>query len=409
MKRPSTVLHVMNTAAGGAALSTLGLMRAMRAQGIAQAAVCHAAGSREDREALLDATDGRTDFTVLYSWNTKFRTPWHERPIKEVKQGLRTGWARWSGRQVARAAARTGADLIHTNTILNPEGGLAARALGLPHVWHLRELLGPGHWFRLPLEGPALARYLERHCSMLVANSESTAAPVRSAAPPSLLTVVPNGIDLAAFAAGPASRAAGPVIAGMVANLASHFKKHMLFIEAAARVDRVLPVEFRIYGADPSGGRDSDAFPYIRDLRARVRALGLVDRVRFMGFEPRPDRIMRDIDILVHPSDLESFGRIVVEAMAASRPVVGVDGGGVGEIVVDGVTGLLAQPDDADGIAARVSALAVDPERRARMGAAGRRRAEQEYDIAAHAARMLDVYAAALERPLGRRDGRHAA
>lgn len=395
-RRPSKVLHVMNSAAGGAAMSTIALMRGLRAQGIASSAVCHQVGSREEREAVLDATGGEAIFTVLHSWNRKFRTPWHQRPVKSLKLGLRTGWARRSAARVAAHARSTGADLIHTNTILNPEGGIAARALGLPHVWHLRELLGPGAWFQLPLQGRALGKRLARRCSLLVANSEAAAAAVRDAVPESLLVVVPNGLDLTPFDTPKPRPASNELVVGMVGNLGSHVKKHALFIDAAARVSRALPIQFRIYGAAPPEGRDA----YADGLRSRVARHALSDRFHFMGHHPDPAAVMREIDVLVHPSDLESFGRIIVEAMASRLPVVGVRGGGVAAIVEDGVTGLLAECDSASDIAVQIERLAADAQLRRAMGEAGRRRAEADYSIDTHVARMLDVYARAMERPL---------
>ena len=85
--------------------------------------------------------------------------------------------------------------------------------------------------------------------------------------------------------------------------------------------------------------------------------------------------------MLVHPADNESFGRVVVEAMAAGLPVVGVRGGGVGEIVSNGETGLLSTPDDPSALAENIDRLIADADLRARLGtraAAGRRAIRSE-------------------------------
>jgi glycosyltransferase involved in cell wall biosynthesis len=111
---------------------------------------------------------------------------------------------------------------------------------------------------------------------------------------------------------------------------------------------------------------------------------------------------MSQIDVLVHPADHESFGRVVVEAMAAGLPVVGVRGGGVGEIVRDGETGLLADADDAAGLAACIERVGRNEELRRSLGTAGRRRALDTYSLEACVAGMLRVYEQAMQRPLGR-------
>lgn len=398
-KLPRKVLHVMNSAGGGAALSVLGLIETMRREGVEACAVCHDAGTAEERASLMEATGGETLFTHLYWWNRKTRAAAWKRPLIEARQAWRTGRGRISARRVRDFAAHHGAELIHTNTILTPEGGIAARQLGVPHVWHLRELLGPGRPFRLRLEGPALGRYLARHCSKLIANSEMTASLVREWLPPGLLAVVPNGIDLSRFTVRDDERRdAQPVVVGMVANLTSRVKKHWLMIEAAARVDRSLAVEFRIYGHDPSQGGERRGDAYVDDLHARIRHHDLAGRFRWPGFVADPARVMSEIDLLIHPTDDESFGRVVVEAMAAGLPVVGVRGGGVGEIIEDGATGLLAEPDQPEQLAACVERLVKDRTLRRTLGLNGRRRAETSYSLENCARRTLAVYEAAMER-----------
>jgi glycosyltransferase involved in cell wall biosynthesis len=401
MNRPQKVLHILNSAGGGAALSTLSLIDHLKAQGIASAAVCHDAGTAEERRALQEAVDGEVLFMRLYWWNRKIRTPAWRRPLVEARQIVATGWSLGSAARVAEAAQRWHADLIHTNTILVPEGGRAARTLGLPHVWHLRELLGPGHPFRLTREGPAFGRYMAHYCSKLVANSQTSAELIRDWLPNNLLAVVPNGIDLARFAARP-EPTNGRISIGMVGNLTSRSKKHALFIEAASLVDPSLPIQWRIYGHDPSQGGAAHGDSYINELHAQVARLNLGDRLRFAGFHSDPARIMSEIDVLVHPADNESFGRVVVEAMAASLPVVGMRGGGVAEIVLDGETGLLSEPDNARDLAQKIEQLARDPLRCRQFGLAGRQRAEANYSVAACAEGIVRVYEQAMSQPLGR-------
>jgi glycosyltransferase involved in cell wall biosynthesis len=402
---PRKVLHVLNSASGGAALSTLGLIESFRREGIAACAVCHDAGSRAERAALGEATGGEVLFTQLYWWNGKIRMPLWKRPLSELRQGLRTGWSRRSSALVAGFAAAHAADLVHTNTSTTPEGGLAARQLGLPHVWHLRELVGPGNPFRLPHEGASFGRYMQAHCSKLVANSHASAAAVRTWVSDDLLEVVPNGIDLDRFRRRTGPARPGRVVVAMVANLTSRTKKHMLFVEAAARVDRSLPIEWRIYGYDPSAGGTIRTDAYVDALHDRLDQTGMADRFRWPGHVADPAQIMFEIDVLVHPPDNESFGRVAVEAMAAGLPVVGVCGGGVAEIVEDGRTGLLAEPDNPLELAAHIERLARDPALRAALGSAGQRRAMANYSLAACAAKMLQVYGQSMLRPLGRASG----
>jgi glycosyltransferase involved in cell wall biosynthesis len=398
--QPRKVLHVLNSASGGAALSTIDLIKATKKEGVGACAVCHDVGTSEERERLREATLGEVLFTPLYWWNKKIRADHWKRSLLEAHQILRTGWAHYSALNVARFAISSQADLIHTNTILTPEGGMAARSLGLPHVWHLRELIGPGQPFRLSMEGPALGSYLSAHCSKLIANSRTSAKYISAWLPSGLLDVVPNGIDFSQFPGRAEHPPGEPTVVAMVGSLNSRTKKHALFIEAASKINTKLGVEFRVYGHNPQKGDRSNTDGYVEGLHDLVRRNGLGSRFKWMGHFSDPARIMSEIDILVHPADNESFGRVVVEAMAAGLPVVGVRGGGVQEIVQDGISGFLSKPDDPVELAMHVERLVTDPPLRATLGENGRQRAMSEYSLESCSAGVLRVYRVAMERPL---------
>jgi glycosyltransferase involved in cell wall biosynthesis len=386
----------MNGAAGGAAMSTLDLIRTLEERGVQSAAICDSGGTDGELAALREAVGGRLHMQPLYWWNKKIRAKAWKRPLIEARQQVRTAGRVISSLAVASAARAFGAELVHTNTFLTPEGGTAARLLGLAHVWHVRELLGPEQPFELGWSLGRLRRFVERHASLVVANSQTTARHLQSLLPGVDLRIIPNGIELSAFTTLVVTRRPVPVVA-MIGNLPSRTKKHVLFLEAARQVQQKVACELRIYGHDP-GRRDA----YADALQARAGA------VRFMGHRPVAD-IMREIDVLVHPADNESLGRTVVEAMAAGLPVVGVAGGGVGETVVHGVTGLLAPPDDADALARFIDELVRSPQQRSAMGAAGRARAQEKYSLEACASAVAETYAEALEKPVRRVGARAAA
>jgi glycosyltransferase involved in cell wall biosynthesis len=114
-------------------------------------------------------------------------------------------------------------------------------------------------------------------------------------------------------------------------------------------------------------------------LRSYVRELGLGDAVRFLGFVSPVQSVIEGAAIVVVPSLGEGFGMVALEAMERARPVIASAVGGLPEIVVDGETGLVVPPSDAEALAEAMVALASDLPRAAAMGQAGRRRAVEAF------------------------------
>jgi alpha-1,6-mannosyltransferase len=126
---------------------------------------------------------------------------------------------------------------------------------------------------------------------------------------------------------------------------------------------------------------------------AAVPASCQITRLPFQPDQERLAHLLASCDVLVHPGDCETFGLIVLEAMACALPVVATDGGGVAELV-DRHTGVLARPDSVASLAEAIAA--VYEADRATMGAHARRRACRQYDWHQVLPQLLDRYGAVL-------------
>jgi glycosyltransferase involved in cell wall biosynthesis len=139
------------------------------------------------------------------------------------------------------------------------------------------------------------------------------------------------------------------------------------------------------------------AGPRLPSLIGQARRLHLADRVRFCPSVSDDDlpRYLALADVFVFPSQnrLEGFGLVVAEAMAAGLPVVIADMPGVREVIEPGKEGLLAEPLLATDLASKVETLLENPDLARRMGAAGRRRAEERYGPATVVRQLLTLYA----------------
>ena len=124
----------------------------------------------------------------------------------------------------------------------------------------------------------------------------------------------------------------------------------------------------------------TDRGAWKEQLMANVEAAGLSNRFRFTGFVPDVYGCLSALDILVHPTYKESFGRVIAEAMATGLPVVASNVRGCRELVIAGKTGLLVPYRDVEALAEAISSLLDDGPARRAMGDAGRDRVVSCYD-----------------------------
>jgi glycosyltransferase involved in cell wall biosynthesis len=136
-------------------------------------------------------------------------------------------------------------------------------------------------------------------------------------------------------------------------------------------VDRGVDARLLLVGDGPDHDR----------LERYAHELGVAKRCLFLGYQDDVARFYNAIDVLLLPSVNEGTPVSVIEALAAARPAVATRVGGVPDVVRDGVDGFLVDVGDAEALAERLAELAADPERRARMGAAGRERVLERYAV----------------------------
>jgi len=300
--------------------------------------------------------------------------------------------------RLVAAARRIGADVIHTNGMkAHLLGGLAGRLVQVPVIWHLRDF-PPAGW-----AGRTFREAARRLPEMILAPSEAVAASVRLPGR-TRPRVIPDPVDLDQFHPGiPPARirrelgiaGAEPLI-GMIGHL-TPWKGHEVFLEIARAVaDRIPRSRFVIVGGSIYETHGHAGYP--ETLRQRVAALGLSDRVTFLGARDDIPELLAGLNVLVHtPTAPEPFGRVLAEAMAVGRPVVAARCGGIPEVVEDGVTGFLVPSADVGAFTVAVVRLLEDPVLCRRLGGAGPRRAEARFGIEAHAASVLEAYRSVLE------------
>ena len=128
------------------------------------------------------------------------------------------------------------------------------------------------------------------------------------------------------------------------------------------------------------------------ELRQAAVELGIDRNLRLLGFRPDVPALLRAADVFVLPSLSEGLSLALLEAMAASKPVVASKVGGNPEVVADGRNGFLVPAADPDALADRIVRLLGNADLAARFGAAGRRRVDEDFTIATMVRRYDELY-----------------
>ena len=324
-------------------------------------------------------------------------------------------------------------DIVHTHTWYAAMAGFLAKKLyGIPFVMTTHSLEPLRAWKEEQLgSGYAMSSWMERTAILdadaIIAVSNGTKTDILRAYPEvdeARVHVIYNGIDVAQYRKTPATEA-------LVMYGVDPSAPYVLFVGRITRqkgvvhlVDAVkhLPAGMQVVlcaGSPDTPEMEQEMRVHVETARA---AGGNIVWIEKMVTKQEAIELYSNCRVFCCPSVYEPFGIINLEAMACGAPVVASAVGGILEVVVDGVTGLLVPfdadpvtgfPIDADrfarDLAARIAELMANPSLCARMGAAGRKRVEQTFAWQAIAAQTVELYRGLLQQGTGSSVQRAAA
>jgi glycosyltransferase involved in cell wall biosynthesis len=276
---------------------------------------------------------------------------------------------------VIKKIKRWKCDIIYTNTITVCIGALAAKFLGLPHVWHIHEFGYEDHGLIFDLDKKFSLWLMDRFSSVCIANSKAVAQKYQQYISPLKLKVIYQSVSVVQQA---------------------NIEKAHLFEQSVAGVRCV------IVGALQEGKRQEDAILAIGELvhigiNAELFIVGEGDpkyrkylydlvavnklnkHIKFVGYVENPFVFMQRADVVLMCSRYEAFGRVTVEAMKLGRPVVGARSGGTTELICDGFNGLLYTPGDYKELAQKIRYLYNNPDVLRQIGENGQRWAVKQF------------------------------
>lgn len=268
-------------------------------------------------------------------------------------------------------------------------GWLAARLSGIP-VWITsRRDLG----FKRKGIYDKIFRLTSKDCKKCIANCNAIKESViqREGFPLEKMEVIYNGLDLSEHQQTPQIGSLreelgignGAPLVGLIANFNFEIKGHRYFLGAAKEIlEKVPNAKFVLVGDGPLRPRYEEV----------VRELNIGEDVYFLGKRADVPAIISNLDVSVLSSTNEGFSNVIMESMAAGKPVVTTNVGGSKEMVKDGITGYLVPPADSRAIASAIVDLLQNPEKANAMGAAGRKVIREEFTVETMVKKHEELY-----------------
>ncbi len=276
--------------------------------------------------------------------------------------------------------------LIHTDSTTETfYAGIAARTMRIPLVWHIR----------VSERERFLDRILAQFSTKLILVADALRIRFAWITNKRRMVVIHNGIDLEEFDNFPTTSSIRKefnigketVLLGCIGRVEKR-KGQEYLISAMKRIDST---KLLLVG----GGKER----YINKIKMLCNELSLFDHVIFAGARADIPSVLDEVDILVFPSiSGEGFPRVILEAMAARKPVIASDDAGNSEAVKHGLTGYIVPTANISALAAKIKELVSDKKKRITMGEAGRKRVERLFTIQKNVRSIQGVYLDILAR-----------
>lgn len=296
---------------------------------------------------------------------------------------------------LARVVRRAGCDIIHTNTMRGSFYAAGASLLTrVPLVWHVRD------FYQEPWYPKLLCRISAETVAVSKAAADQLPSNCRATVIHNGLNPKTSGSDLkkAGFRSGLSIPAESPLI-GSVGRLRPWKGQDLLLRTVPLVTGRFPESRFLLVG----GTIFSPPSNFEEKLHSLAAALEISENVLFLGHRQDVASIMANLDLLVHTAVEEPFGRVLIEAMSMSVPVVAFEGGAVEEIVLHEKSGLIVPRGDIRKLGEAIISLIEQPELREEMGRQARKRVVEFFDSSRLTRQLEERYLALLEERDARR------
>jgi glycosyltransferase involved in cell wall biosynthesis len=295
-------------------------------------------------------------------------------------------------RRLGRLLAQTKPHLVVTKGVFpHFYGGLAARRLGIPCIWHVQDFISERFLGFYRRAFGLAARLLPDH---IIADGAAISRQLTDVK--DRISVILNGVDSNVFRPGIDGASVreelnlpdDAIVIGHVGRMTPWKGQHYL-LEAFARIAREAPNAYLVFVGDPVFDTDS----YQTKLLNLTAQLGLVERVRFAGYRHDMPEVLAAMDVFAFTSvEKDTSPLTLLSAMSAGLPIVAFDIEGVRELIDEGEQVLLAPAREVDPLAESLLRLISDPDLRGRLSASARRQAESKFTLERHVTSIEEVF-----------------
>lgn len=272
--------------------------------------------------------------------------------------------------------------IVHSNSSVINFGGLLAKRLGVPHIWHIRELAQDFNFMPV-INEKKLYRFMRNRADLFVAISNAVADRMRDLMGFEGIKVVYNGVNERDCIEKTEFPQAGEVINFLIAGNICREKGQKDAVMACQWLTEHSIQSFHLFIA--GGGPTGELEEYVKanQLEAYVTILGRLDDMK---------EIREKTDVEIVGTKCEAFGRVTIEAMRSSNPVIGTASGGTKELVTDGKNGFLYSYGDWEALAERMKCLIQQPELIAKMGKQAYQDVYGKFTPKENADKILEIY-----------------
>lgn len=252
-------------------------------------------------------------------------------------------------------------DLVVTNTLVAPWAAFAAKALGIPHAWFVREYGDLDHGLNFHTGRASTFRDIGLLSEAVITNSHAVKDHLAEFMDPTKISVAYPQVDIADARRRSEEPPAVPAFPGsdaglkitVVGRLEENKGQYRVIDALGALRRRGVSASVCLVGSWTTPGYDVE-------LRDRARAAGVGDRLTIVGEQDNPFPFIAAADVCVTPSTIEAFGRSTLEYMSIGRPVIASSTGGSAELVDPGVTGHLFDLAEPETLVAALASYASD-------------------------------------------------